>query len=377
MFRTLLVDDEKMTLVSTQRSFEWEKYGFKLSAQTTNPHEALQLLLKKHFDIAFVDIRMPELSGLDLIRLCRESAVNTEFVVISGYSDFEYMKEAIQLGACDYCLKPVQNKECHSLLLKLSQKLYEKRFACDGPFLEKLIENNDLEKILSMVDEDLETRSLMVVALTVPDVKIVFQKPSLERELCLLLSQTEALIFLPAEPTQVEGICQSYLSILECRMSFGVIADKSAKLGKLIQQVRTGLSQTTKEQALIRTNLKDSAVLDGLLEYVNVHFTEDLSLRHLAAEYNLNYTYCSELFKTSTGFNFSTYLSGLRMKLASELLLSSSKPIASISTLTGYNNYHHFTNVFKKTFGLTPTEFRQSRGKAEGKRHEENLLSIH
>ena len=70
-------------------------------------------------DIAFVDISMPCMNGLDAIAQCRECSSDTEFVLVSGYSDFQYAQQAIRLGVNEYLLKPVDAEQLGGVLEKL------------------------------------------------------------------------------------------------------------------------------------------------------------------------------------------------------------------------------------------------------------------
>ena len=111
MYQILLADDEKMALLSSERTLPFADYHMRAAARVSDSYEALRLLENGCFDAAFLDIRMPGLSGLEIIRSCIEKPLCPAFVVLSGYSDFAYMKQAIQLGAFDYCLKPLQSTE--------------------------------------------------------------------------------------------------------------------------------------------------------------------------------------------------------------------------------------------------------------------------
>lgn len=106
MFRVLLVDDEELALISLQYSFPWKEYGFTELLTTTDSGEAMSLLEERYMDAAFVDIRMPGINGLELLKLAQERGLDTVFVIVSGYSDFAYAKTAIGYGVLDYCLKP-------------------------------------------------------------------------------------------------------------------------------------------------------------------------------------------------------------------------------------------------------------------------------
>ena len=124
MYRILLADDEKMALLSTNRSLPFAQWNMAVSASLCDPYEALSLLENGYYDAAFLDIRMPGLSGLDIIKKRKAAPFCPECIVVSGYSDFSYLKQAIQLGAFDYCLKPIQNGEASALLERLAAQSF-------------------------------------------------------------------------------------------------------------------------------------------------------------------------------------------------------------------------------------------------------------
>lgn len=126
MRRVLLVDDEPRALSGIRRTFPWKAFGFQVVVETTDPAEALRAILEGGIDLALVDIRMPEISGLDLIRAARTGGAGTEFILISGYAEFEFAQEALRLGALDYCLKPVKAEAAEEILRKAALRL-------DGP----------------------------------------------------------------------------------------------------------------------------------------------------------------------------------------------------------------------------------------------------
>ena len=139
MFRVLIVDDEELALVSLQYSFPWREYGFTDILTATDSREALEILKNQRIDAAFVDIRMPNLSGLDLAGLAQESGLDTIFVIVSGYSDFAYAKEAIGYGVLDYCLKPVSEEEAPGLLSKLRSRILSRRYSHDSQYAHSLL----------------------------------------------------------------------------------------------------------------------------------------------------------------------------------------------------------------------------------------------
>lgn len=127
MFKVLLVDDEPWILVGLRKSFPWVEMGFEIIAETTNPVEAFELIKSVKPDVVFTDVRMPKISGLELIKKSRGTACDSEFVIVSGFADFSYAQEALRYGAFDYLLKPIQKVDTESILRKLSGHLLTQR----------------------------------------------------------------------------------------------------------------------------------------------------------------------------------------------------------------------------------------------------------
>lgn len=89
------------------------------------------------------------------------------------------------------------------------------------------------------------------------------------------------------------------------------------------------------------------------------HLAEEISLSVLADEFHLSTQYIRQLFKSEIGVNFLTYLTNIRMENAKKLLLATSLPISDISERSGYGDYRVFTKAFKKSEGVTPSQYRR------------------
>jgi len=126
VYRLILVDDEPWALAGLRKIVKQQEKLFDIAAETTNPVEALGLIRQLKPDAVFTDIRMPEVSGIDLMKIIRSEGLETEFVIISGFAEFSYAQESLRLGAFDYCLKPLQLKEADKLLKTLWEYLEEK-----------------------------------------------------------------------------------------------------------------------------------------------------------------------------------------------------------------------------------------------------------
>ena len=88
---------------------------------------ALEMVRQLKPDVVITDIRMPGMNGMDLIRHVREEQIPVEFVIISGYSEFEYARSAIQYGVSDYLLKPIKKDELNDVLAKLESQRASRR----------------------------------------------------------------------------------------------------------------------------------------------------------------------------------------------------------------------------------------------------------
>ncbi|MEA4889368.1 MAG: response regulator [Clostridiaceae bacterium] len=97
-----------------------------------------------------------------------------------------------------------------------------------------------------------------------------------------------------------------------------------------------------------------------IVDYVNQNYCQDISLQNLAAQFNVNANYISQLFSRETGQTFTEYLTTQRMNYAERRLLSTDLPVFRIAEETGYKDYFHFAKVFKRATGSTPTDYRKA-----------------
>lgn len=227
--RVLLVDDEIMIREGFKKLFDWEAHECVIVGEAADGMEAITKIDKEQPDIVIMDINIPIINGLKVIQLSRVKYPSMAFVIVSGYDDFSYCREALRLQITDYILKPVNYEEFGSCIDRLKISLY----------------NNEVK-----------------------------EKPVVKKE----------------------------------------------------------------------------RVITGITKYMQDHLSE---------EFHLNSQYISQLFKNEIGVNFLTYLTNIRMEHAKKLLLSTSLSIAEVSEQSGYGDYRVFTKVFKKSEGITPSQYRR------------------
>ena len=127
MYQVLIVDDEEIVCRGMAQFIKWKDYGFEVAGIAASVDEALRMLKKMHIDVVFTDIRMPEKSGIDLLKEIQSQYEDIQTVILSGYSDFDYAKEAMRYGAIEYLTKPVNLREVESLLERMGEDLKRKR----------------------------------------------------------------------------------------------------------------------------------------------------------------------------------------------------------------------------------------------------------
>ena len=103
--KVLIVDDEAIVRIGLKSIINWAEEGFDCVLEAGNGVEALLLVQKEAPDLIITDIKMPEMNGLELIEALRENQNGASIIVLSSYDDFEFVRQAMKLGATDYILK--------------------------------------------------------------------------------------------------------------------------------------------------------------------------------------------------------------------------------------------------------------------------------
>ncbi|WP_066504543.1 response regulator transcription factor [Abyssisolibacter fermentans] len=145
MYSIVIVDDEPLIAKGIERSCKWEKFGAKVDLVTSDPEEALDFIIKNRPHIVFTDINMGDFSGIELMKKARIEGVDSEFVVISGYSEFEYVRNAMKYNAFYYLLKPIDKKELASIMSNLIMNIKGKKETDSSfEFMENLLINTKI-----------------------------------------------------------------------------------------------------------------------------------------------------------------------------------------------------------------------------------------
>ncbi|SES82914.1 response regulator transcription factor [[Clostridium] polysaccharolyticum] len=122
MLRVLLVDDEPFILKGLKVLIDWNREGFEIAGTASNGEEALEFVRHNQVDLIMSDIKMPVMTGLELLKRIREENItDAYFVIVSGYADFSYAQQAMQYKCTNYILKPVKEEELVEELRKIAK----------------------------------------------------------------------------------------------------------------------------------------------------------------------------------------------------------------------------------------------------------------
>lgn len=120
LLKVLLVDDEPFITKGLAVLVDWNALGFAIEGAVFNGRQALTFLKKHPVDLIIADIQMPVMDGLELLEIIqRDHLSDAYFVILSGYSDFEYARQAIRFDCMEYLLKPVMTDQLIELLHKV------------------------------------------------------------------------------------------------------------------------------------------------------------------------------------------------------------------------------------------------------------------
>ncbi|OZB92396.1 response regulator [Paenibacillus sp. XY044] len=124
---TLCMIDDIKSVVDGLTAMNWEEQGIRVAGVSNNGEEGLKMINELRPDLIITDIRMPRMDGLSLLRAVLEENRSCKVILISGYADFEYAQQAVQLGAFDFVVKPFSEEDIMSTVLRAKADIMEER----------------------------------------------------------------------------------------------------------------------------------------------------------------------------------------------------------------------------------------------------------
>ena len=154
MFKLLIADDERLIREALSTTIDWKMYDIELIGICRNGIEAYDMILDESPDIVLTDIRMPGMSGLDLIRRTSEAGISIQFIILSGYSEFEYAKTAMQFGVKHYILKPYDDQQIIECIQQCKKDCCQSRLNSTLGLEHFTAQNNILHNVMSSILND-------------------------------------------------------------------------------------------------------------------------------------------------------------------------------------------------------------------------------
>ncbi|WP_165822645.1 response regulator transcription factor [Paenibacillus montanisoli] len=341
-YRILLVDDEPMIKLSLRKIITDTHPDFVIVGDASDGQEALEIAEREKPHVIITDISMPVMSGLELLQAVHERGWKPELVILSGYGEFDYAREALRYGVVDYILKPVRISAVKDLMLGLYAKHREKMEAsCAKSELmcRCLHVAGQLFERIWMVDEPGMNTVAEELLTTVTDYRL----PD-EIKKSVLLDMASALRH------QSEDRGTPIVFELEW----------SDKYSELILRFRAMLQQALTQVRSSRNWGKQGAIHDAV-QVIHARYADpEFKLEELLSQLNMSVTHFYNLFKQETGKSFIAYLIECRIEKAKELLARSNGcKTYEIGEQVGYPDYPHFTKLFKKVVGVTPSEYKK------------------
>ena len=413
MMKVFLVDDEIVIREGIRTSFPWEKTEYNLVGEAPDGEMALPMIRDTNPDIVITDIRMPFMDGIELCKALRTQMPWISVIILSGYDEFEYARKGIQLGVREYLLKPITAEDLRKALDRVSETILEERktrerghgmrIEGDGAFLrEKLISSlysedaaeTDAENTL----QQLRAMGIQVYAPRYAVIDAAFDPPDRGRgALNDLAESSGGIVHASASRTgsrvlvlgdtdeDTEERAYAFASSIarelermDCggiRVAIGEIVDHPRDIVKSFRTARhirhTLADQEggntrpvivgVRELGEMPSDKKSPSIVAEARYYMSQHYTDpNLMLQDVAKAVNMSNSRFSTVFAQQSGKTFTEYITGLRLGKAKELLRETDLRSSQIAFEVGYNDAHYVSYLFKKSFGLTPGEYRSS-----------------
>lgn len=331
MLTVFLVDDESIIRNGMKKLLNWEEIGFTLAGEAENGKEALPLILSLTPDIVITDLKMPFCDGITLATEIKKSLPTTEVIILTGYDEFEYAKQAIKIGVFDFLLKPVSPVELKETLERIKEKLAESNELA-YPLGSEIALTKAIEEKNQQKSEDI-LKEIFALLKASPDRDAVY---TVSRKLS----------------DELVRVCREQLSALSVPPpQFG----KDCGTELIFEALNNYLLSSFEEYE----NHNSSQLVQKIMRYLEENYAQNITLTSLGEMFYSNSSYISRVFKQKTGKNYSDYLLDIRIEQAKKLLTGTNLSIGRISDMVGFDNTKYFSRIFKEKTGVQPVAYRK------------------
>ncbi|MCI8949595.1 MAG: response regulator [Lachnospiraceae bacterium] len=371
MYKVIIVDDDELIRKGLERVIRWERMGFVVNGTFQSGMDALEYVKSHPVDVILTDIRMPQMSGLDLIEAAKGYRRDVKAVIISGYGEFELVKQALVLKAEDYLLKPLGQEEVEAVFLKLKQSLDRERQVSSEE--DKSSWKREKERRYLKEWKAVEAlRKEMIVHL---ENGRIIQNDRQMKELDQILSSCKGedtaqfyshIITRLVEYFDLDHDGTLYWFAGSGKQEWDQQMDGEQQPERLKEQFWQDMDSIQKSLRNHSDHMRNLLTGKAKSMIEAEYGDESLSLASVANRLNISYGYLSTIFTKAEGHSFKAHLVMVRMEKARLLLLSRKYRIYEIAQMTGYKNPRYFTDAFKKYYHCSPADYiARFRGKEE------------
>ena len=355
MYQVIIADDEALIRAGLYYRNDWNAMGFEVVAMLEDGEDILKFLEKQRADVLLTDICMYQVSGLQVASIIREKYPWMKVVLLSGYREFEYAKEAMHCGVYEYLLKPIDYDKLREVFAGIKTELdkatYEKE-------LLHSFGEEEYDKVLAM------TRTMTEAVLGEGEetwVAYAHLKPMIRNA--------------PQEIRQI--VIKRLLEVLQeklHRKDAGLAEEFARELKSLERAEDSDMSQSL---SALLSRLNDELVTRNLIlkksgddcitkacNYISNHLGDDFTYKDVAEYVHLSPRHFIRRFRSEMGETFSEYVLRVRMEGAMRLLDERKLLPDDIGAAVGYHDDKYFQKIFKQYTGSTVREY-QKRNKEE------------
>lgn len=351
VIKLVIVDDEKMIRQGLASTISWEAYNIAVVGVAKDGQQALEICREEKPHFVLTDIRMPKMNGIELLQVLKEEMPYVKVVILSGYDEFSYAQQAIQYGALDYLVKPIDIQELEKIIMKVKSTLEQELFG-DLTFMKQYQELEHLmEPYFNGISAGVTAEASAIfaeIAAHIDGMNITLEnlkKIIVHMTTCLEKSLKLKGYFL--EDAQIRIYHNMHEDMIRLNAKKDILQWGYRFTEELCEWIQSQKESGGSSRILIKK----------ATDYMESHYQEELIVEHVAAVVSLSPNYFSHIFKKVRGECFTDYLNKLRIEAAKQYLMENEYKIYEVAYKVGYKDYKYFSYVFKRYVGVSPTRY--------------------
>ncbi|MFC4809929.1 response regulator transcription factor [Paenibacillus sp. GCM10023250] len=358
MIRVLIVDDEKLVRQGLITSLPWSEYGMQVVGEAKNGEKAIEYLEREEADLMLTDLAMPVMSGIELMRVVRKRYPRLYIIVLTLHQDFEYIQEALRLGAIDYIAKvELTADRFPEILARIRERIADeenKRRQSGGAAREA-----EGEAPPPACGGQADAREDELAEAAEP-----WRSPDWvgdDERFGRLLERLRDAALPPARLLPLlRGLTEEwnalYGSLLPEPLALPESVDGWPDAEERLRQAKAILSRALGSP---HYSQEVQEAVRKAVRYVHEQLGGQLYVADIARRVNMSRSYFSQCFKDLVGKTFNEYVRQARVDKAKEYLVHTNMPIPLVAEKTGYLDGKYFSTVFREQTGELPSAYRK------------------